>query len=83
MSLIQKLTLKYIHAVSIGYLTATNIIMIITFMTAFLTPEKAVIIYINKYKEANIELIIVLICTIISLISSWRIINGMGKHYKI
>ena len=49
---------KYWHAIGLGWMFATYLAFIITFVIAYLSPQKAVIFYINRFKEAHIEMIL-------------------------
>jgi len=42
----------------LGYLLAWHLVFTYDFLVAYFSPAKAVIIYIDRYQEANIELII-------------------------
>jgi len=71
----------WVLAISFGSWIGSNLTMLITFFKAYLTPEKAVTVYIDLYHEANIEAIILPLFFIISLFGA-RIIykNYRDKH---
>ena len=58
-----------------GFGVGMGIVVMITFLWAYLTPEMAVMVSINDYDEANIELVVLtigMIMTIIGWISHMR-----------
>jgi len=55
---------KYLYYLEFILVTGFYLVFIYIFITAYSTPEKAVIVYINRYHEGFVELIF----TIISII---------------
>ena len=64
-----------IKTIGLSVLIATYIYFIVIFIRAYLTPEKAIMITINEWHEAKLELIILLI----TIPSIWVVIK---EHLK-
>ena len=66
---------------SLGFLVATNLLMYSTFLIAYFNNNQ-VLISINKYGEANFELWLMGVFTILSLIVAyWFIKEEKVKYY--
>jgi len=63
----------YVFGVGMG------IVVMITFMGAYLDPEKIAVIAINDYGEANIELVMLAVGMVISIVG-W--ISFMSRRLK-
>jgi hypothetical protein len=48
-------------SIGMGFLAGTTLVMMVTFMIAFLSPDKMVLVTINTYHEAVIELVFLII----------------------
>ena len=63
---------------AILYPNAMMFVLILTWLTAYLSPSGTVEIGVNWHKEANVEAVVLLISTILSIIGTKRIIESMG-----
>ena len=59
---------------------SNSIVLFITFMKAYFSPTKAVLITINTFNEANIEMVFVPITVIITIIGLYYLIGGMKNE---
>ena len=65
----------YIIAIGLGNFLATNVMMLWTFLIAYSSPDKSVIVYINRYGEATLELWLIIPMFIISVLSIYFIMK--------
>ena len=63
---------------AILYPNAMTLVLILTWLAAYSSPSKTVEVGINWYKEANVEAVVLLVSTILSIIGTKRIIESMG-----
>ena len=57
----------YFYAIGFGHIITCWIVFVITFMVAYLSPDKKVIVCLNFFKEANVELIFLIVGSICSI----------------
>lgn len=57
---------QIIKKIGLWYLIGTNLVMVGSFLLTYFSPSKTAIISINKFDEANIELIIISLGTLLS-----------------
>lgn len=55
--------LTWVRAISIGMLFSSYILMAMTFLTAYFDERKRVLVFIDLYHEANLELVVFIILT--------------------
>jgi len=76
----KKLTLKKLIRVwGLSVLVACFLTYLMVFFLAYLTPEKAIKIYVNRYNEANFELIWALVSIPFVFLVVWEIMKYIKK----
>ena len=54
-------------------------LMVVTFIVAYMSPDKTVLVAINNYGEGNIELILNIILYPIALYTAYRVVIDEAK----
>ena len=67
---------------SLGFLLATNLVMYFTFINAYSVDSKSVLITINNYVEASIELILITVGTMLSLFMDYFMLREEKYKYE-
>ena len=75
---INKTKLRY-HVFKLGYVfvCGSTFLMMFTFLTAFLSPNKTIVIDINMMGEMHLELLLIFVCIPITIYIMWE------SKYKI
>jgi hypothetical protein len=71
---------KGIKTLGITGLLAGWIIFTWTFVTAYFSPSKSVLVSINKYGEGQMEYILLWILFLPTLYISWKLVVREGRH---
>lgn len=69
----------YISVVGVALLFSTFLTMLVTFLVAYLSPTKSTMVYINMFHEADIELVLL---AVITLMGGFSLLKGL-KDIKI
>jgi len=64
------------------WLLGTYISMLATFVTAYLHPSKSVTVVINRFSEANTELVVLIIGSVIIFWATPLIFSDMRKRFR-
>lgn len=67
----------WIKVGGLTFMLAILFLMTLTFYTAYFNPSKTVLVEINRYGEANVEFILIIIGIILSIGASYLILNEM------
>ena len=57
---------KLLPFLGFGAMIVSQFVLFLTFVLAYTTPDKSVMIYINNHGEANIELILLIFLTFVT-----------------
>lgn len=76
----KQLTKEAIKFIVIMLLFANFIVMFITFLVAYFNPGQSVEIFINRYKEADIELIYFILMLPFSLFGIYLVLKNLNKE---
>lgn len=67
----------YVYIAGLCYLMSTAVMMTITFLAAYLNPDKSINVTINSYGEANFELGLILLGSIAATILFIQLIRDI------
>ena len=73
---------KIIKVLCVSILIGCYLVMLSTFMAAYNTDDKSIVVKINKYHEANFELIYLIISLPFVLWFSFDYINSL-RNYEV
>ena len=68
---------RYFKALMIAYSSGFSLILGMTFATAYLNASKMVVVDINYFGEANMELILLILVIPTMLISNWAVMKDI------
>lgn len=78
-----KLKLKdYIFIIGSGGVLASHVVLFHTFLVAYFNPTKSVVVHINHYKEAHIELVFLTIVSICVIIMIYQFYCSSGTEVQ-